>query len=72
MKQSWNRVRGLAEIDALVKYVVCSRSKKLYFEWDNIHNDIAVYDKNGNHLGSNDPVTGDRYKPLVPGRKIKL
>ena len=44
---------------------------KKYYEWDNTHNDIEVYDKNGNHLGSMDPTTGEMYKPAVPGRTIK-
>jgi len=38
-------------------------SKKLYYDWDYTHNDIEVYDKDGNHLGSMDPVTGEMYKP---------
>jgi|GEM_PF-6962241 AAA ATPase containing von Willebrand factor type A (vWA) domain len=43
---------------------------KQYYEWDHTHNDIEVYDKNGNHLGSMDPTTGEMYKPAVPGRRI--
>ncbi|MEG0415795.1 MAG: colicin E3/pyocin S6 family cytotoxin [Erysipelothrix sp.] len=45
-------------------------SKKKFYEWDYTHNDIEVYDKRGNHLGSMDPVTGEMYKPAVPGRTI--
>ena len=45
---------------------------KRYYEWDYTHNDIEVYDKNGFHLGSMDPVTGEMYKPAVKGRKIKV
>lgn len=48
-----------------------SGSKKKYYEWDNTHSDIEVYDKNGNHLGSMDPFDGEMYKPPVPGRHIK-
>ncbi|MCC8400284.1 hemagglutinin repeat-containing protein [Paraburkholderia sp. MMS20-SJTN17] len=41
-----------------------------FYEWDYTHNDIEVYDKRGRHLGSADPVTGDLYKPAVPGRRL--
>ena len=47
------------------------RNKK-YYEWDHTHNDIEVYDRKGNHLGSMDPTTGEMYKPAVPGRKIDV
>ncbi|MFJ4294420.1 hemagglutinin repeat-containing protein, partial [Cupriavidus sp. NPDC089707] len=43
---------------------------KRYFEWDHTHNDIEVYNKRGEHLGSMNPVTGEMYKPAVPGRKL--
>jgi len=46
-------------------------SKKKYYEWDNTHNDIEVYDSKGNHKGLMDPVTGDMYKPPVPGRMME-
>ncbi|WP_078380036.1 SAR2788 family putative toxin [Sutcliffiella halmapala] len=49
-----------------------SGKKKRYYEWDNTHNDIEVYDHNGKHLGSMDPLTGEMYKGAVKGRKIKL
>jgi hypothetical protein len=48
-----------------------SGSQKRYYEWDYTHNDIEVYDKNGKHLGSMDPTTGEMYKPAVDGRSIK-
>jgi hypothetical protein len=37
-------------------------SKKRYFQWDNTHNDIEVFDSNYKHLGSMDPRTGKMYK----------
>ncbi|MGF6573842.1 filamentous hemagglutinin [Paraburkholderia sp. GAS333] len=43
---------------------------KLLYEWDYTHNDIEVYDKRGRHLGSADPITGELYKPAVPGRTL--
>lgn len=48
-----------------------SGSKQRYYEWDHTHNDIEVYDKNGRHLGSMDPTTGELYKPPVNGRRLK-
>ena len=43
-----------------------------YYEWDFTHGDIEVYDRNGNHLGSMDPITGQLYKPPVKGRTIEV
>ena len=45
---------------------------KQYYEWDHTHNDIEIYDYRGNHLGSMDPTTGEKYKDAVKGRKIKI
>ncbi len=49
-----------------------SGSKRRYYEWDNTHEDIEVYDSNGKHLGSMDPMTGTMTKGPVSGRKIDL
>ncbi|RGB29335.1 cytotoxic-domain-containing protein [Rhizophagus diaphanus] len=45
---------------------------KKYYGWDRTHNDIEVYDKNGKHLGSMDPIKGNMTKPPVNGRKIDI
>ena len=42
------------------------------YEWDHTHNDIEVYNKRGEHLGSMNPKTGEMYKPAVSGRKIGI
>lgn len=47
-------------------------NNKKYYEWDNTHNDIKVYNKLGKHIGSMEPKTGKMYKPVVPGRTIKV
>lgn len=47
-------------------------NKKKYYEWDHTHNDIEVYNKKGQHLGSMNPTTGEMYKPPVPGRTIDI
>jgi len=45
---------------------------KRYYEWDNTHNDIEVYNAQGRHLGSMDPVSGQIIKPPVSGRTIDV
>jgi hypothetical protein len=45
--------------------------KREYYEWDHTHDDIEVYDRQGDHKGSLDPCTGEMYKPAVPGRDIR-
>ena len=45
-------------------------SKQEYYKWDHTHNDIEVYDQDGHHLGSKNPVTGEMYKPAIAGRNI--
>ena len=42
-----------------------------FYQWDYTHNDIEVYDCNGKHLGSMDPITGEMYKLPVKGRVLK-
>jgi hypothetical protein len=49
-----------------------SGSKRQYYEWDYTHNDIEVYNRNGVHQGSMDPITGKITKPAVPGRTIDV
>ena len=46
--------------------------KTKYYSWDNLHNEIEVFDHLGKHLGAMDPSTGDMIKPAVSGRRIKL
>ena len=45
--------------------------KKRYYEWDNTHGDIEVYDARGRHLGTQDPITGEIIKPSVGNGKIE-
>jgi hypothetical protein len=47
-------------------------SARQYYEWDYTHNDIEVYNRQGQHLGSMDPSSGEMIKPAVAGRKIKI
>lgn len=43
---------------------------KRFYDWDYTHNDIEVYDRNGKHLGSMDPITGKMYKGAEKGRTL--
>ncbi len=49
-----------------------SGKKTKYYVWDNLHDEIEVYNRNGVHLGSMKSTNGKMYKPPVPGRTIKL
>lgn len=44
--------------------------KAYYLQWDNLHNDLEVYSKTKNHLGSLDPKTLNLYKGPVYGRNF--
>lgn len=44
--------------------------KAHYLQWDHRHNDVEVYDKAKNHLGSLDPKTLKLYKGPVPFRDM--
>jgi Cytotoxic len=46
------------------------RDKDRLFEWDNLHGDIEVYNKRGEHLGSMNPFTGEMHKGPVKGRTL--
>ena len=43
-----------------------------YYSWDNLHNEIEVFDRFGKHLGVMDPTTGQIIKSAVRGRSIKI
>ena len=79
IKQKKNPTKGESEVWKKLEKVKGQDRKtsgagkdKKYYEWDHTHNDIEVYDRRGNHLGSMDPTTGEMYKPAVPGRTIKI
>ena len=46
-----------------------SGKKRRYYEKDYTHGDLEVYDRNGKHVGSADPKTGEIVKPPVKGRR---
>lgn len=41
--------------------------KKTHYSWDEKHGDIEVFDRQGRHLGSMHPYTGEMHKPPVAG-----
>ena len=45
-------------------------SDKRFYRWDNFHNDIEVYNRRGEHLGSMDPRTGNMYRGPDPTNSI--
>lgn len=68
-------------LDQLVHYrLIDGRStfrspdgRRLY-QWDSLHGEIEVYDKNGYHLGALDSVSGLMlaHKKAVKGRRLFL
>ncbi|MBD3249181.1 hypothetical protein GF336_03990 [Candidatus Woesearchaeota archaeon] len=44
------------------------RVGKRIYKWDNLHNEIEVFDDMGKHMGAQDPLSGAMYKPAVKGR----
>ena len=43
-----------------------------YYSWDNLHNEIEVFDRFGKHLGVMDTTTGKMIKGAVKGRVINI
>lgn len=41
-----------------------------YLKWDHLHDDVEVYNKAKNHIGSLDPATLEMYKDAVKRRKL--
>ena len=51
-------------LDGMEKYKVMNgrqtyRANGRYFQWDEMHGEIEVYDKRGRHLGALDAQRGD-------------
>lgn len=49
-----------------------SGNSRRYYERDNTHKEIEVYNSKGKHIGVMDPLTGKTIKPAIKERKIKL
>lgn len=64
-------------LDGMEKYKVISgrqtyRTKNRYFQWDELHGEIEVYDKRGWHLGVLDAESGTYIKDAERGRRISV
>jgi hypothetical protein len=44
----------------------------LVYTWDGPHRELEVYDTRGEHIGVDDPMTGERIKPARIGRRIRV
>lgn len=49
-----------------------SRDGKRLYTWDSLHGEIEVFNKQGRHLGSANPLTGLLIKPAVKGRRLDV
>lgn len=43
-----------------------------FYEWDELHGEIEVYDRRGWHLGALNAVSGVKEKEPVKGRRIDV
>lgn len=64
-------------LDGMEKFKVIDgrqtyRTKDRYFQWDEFHGEIEVYDKRGRHLGALDAQSGEQIKEAERGRKINV
>ena len=48
------------------------RSDYKYYQWDELHGEIEVYNKRGRHLGVLHSITGDKIKEAIKGRKLDV
>ena len=44
----------------------------LLFTWDSLHGEVEAFTPRGEHRGAYDPVTRQRLKPPVKGRRIRV
>lgn len=64
-------------LDNFVFYKIISgrktfRGENKFYQWDELHGEIEVYNKRGRHLGVLDAITGELIKDAVKGRKIDV
>ena len=48
------------------------RSKQRYYTGNYTHGDIEVFNRRGDHLATIDAIQGDRTKPPVSGRTLRV
>lgn len=64
-------------LDGMEKYRVVDgrqtyKTRDRYFQWDEFHGEIEVYDKRGRHLGALDAQSGTQVKDAERTRKINV
>lgn len=55
-------------IDGRITY----RANNKYYQWDELHGEIEVYNKAGYHLGAIDAIDGHYIKDADKGRKLNV
>lgn len=69
MKVEYGKVLRILRM--VLRLLVQEKNQRFY-SWDNLHNEIEVFDRLGKHLGVMDPTTGEMIKSAVKGRWLKL
>lgn len=64
-------------LDGMEKYKVIDgrktyRSQNRYYQWDELHGEIEMYNKQGWHLGALDAQSGKLIKEADRGRKLNV
>jgi len=49
-----------------------SPKRDRFYTWDELHGEVEVFDKRGNHISVVDPLVGEAIKDPEPGRRLKL
>ena len=52
--------------------VWASKDRSRFYTWDRQHGEVEVFDRQGYHLGSLDPMTGVKMKDAVRGRRLNV
>lgn len=64
-------------LDSFEKYKVIDgrqtyRANNKYYQWDEFHGEIEVYNKRGWHLGALDAINGNVVKEADSGRRLHV
>ena len=49
-----------------------NKTRSLIYTWDALHGEIEMFSARGEHRGVVDKFTGERIKPPVKGRRIRV
>lgn len=64
-------------LDCIPKYKVIDgrqtyKTRDRYYQWDELHGEIEVYNKRGYHLGALDAQSGELIKDAERGRRLHV